>query len=1143
MRQSLRKATTSMLLAIPLLSLSQRSTVPPRTSLYPDISGTTSRNYVLEFTSTSGDEYQGVTKVTYLDGMGRPVESITSGVSRDGFDIVEAIEYDDHGRQNRQWISTPLRNSTKSGYVPTSVAKSAISAYHSDAFPFSSIEYEAFRAGKPISEQRPGQQSYFAHAKQTCSYASNDASSPNLSCRRYSAFSVGECDVRITDNGTCPSGTYRVIHTIDYDGTETLDFSDRNDRLYLQRKISGKETADTYYLRDGSGSLIAVLPPLLSNSGLSSDAINNHAYLYSYDSQHRLAAYKRPGCSWRRFRYDKSDRAIMEQDGKLLSEGISIFHLYDRHGRECITGTCRNKMNDASWQSSSVYCEYIGEKGTFLGYNVSGITLESPKIIKTNYYDNYNFINLIDEDMSFRQREAGDTYKTSPATLLTGSISAILGGPDTLFLKSVSYYEDRNKPIQTISTSIVGGIDVVNMTYTEGGLLSLRTLYHEMTREKTATERYSYTYDNAGRETLSSYSIDFCGKAVSFPLRHKEYDDLGRLLKETQTTSKGENMAMTYKYDINNAIKETVHPLFSQLFYREASATTMRSKPQYGGRISATTWRAADSPSLERGYSYYYDQMGNLDEAIYYEDGDRREKYDTSYGYDIGGNTISIQRNGLVGNDEYNTLDNLILEYDGGRLGKVSDSGKDSNMNGILQFRARDLETAPYSYDENGNMTKDMYKDISQISYNILNLPEKVIFTTGEEICFWYDADGNKVHSIYNVDSKPVMPPYNIDWGSGSVPRDVSANSSATVSKAQSGIRLSTNKSYCANITYESGQPSRIHFDGGYISVSFDGKTLADHHYVYDGQGNIRVVASAAAKAEQVNHYYPFGGLFGESTSLNGQRRRYGGKELERMRGLDWYYYGARWYDPILCRWTTRDALEEKYPWLSAYCFCANDPVNNIDPDGNDWYIDIDGSYQFSPYIHSQKDLTSKQKYMKRSFTMGSPGSRAYYRSDGSILYENETAAYKRMWKQADVHYRRSDDLGREVGAFLLTNGKVLVLPDYDNEYDTSKIGAYGYKLNGTSTVTKGKEKFQVLAQIHTHQKGTGKFAVSPEDAAVSESLGTRPVFVIHWGGNVYIVLQNSLHSSCINLARKKKNLLNGQFKLYNYVRNRIWKF
>lgn len=110
----------------------------------------------------------------------------------------------------------------------------------------------------------------------------------------------------------------------------------------------------------------------------------------------------------------------MEQDGKLLSEGISIFHLYDRHGRECITGTCRNKMNDASWQSSSVYCEYIGEKGTFLGYNVSGITLESPKIIKTNYYDNYNFINLIDEDMSFRQREAGDTYKTSPATLLTG---------------------------------------------------------------------------------------------------------------------------------------------------------------------------------------------------------------------------------------------------------------------------------------------------------------------------------------------------------------------------------------------------------------------------------------------------------------------------------------------------------------------------------------------------------------------------------------------------------------------------------------------------------------------------------------------------------------------------------------------------
>ena len=42
----------------------------------------------------------------------------------------------------------------------------------------------------------------------------------------------------------------------------------------------------------------------------------------------------------------------------------------------------------------------------------------------------------------------------------------------------------------------------------------------------------------------------------------------------------------------------------------------------------------------------------------------------------------------------------------------------------------------------------------------------------------------------------------------------------------------------------------------------------------------------------QEDHYYPYGGLMGESTSGDVQRYKYNGKELDRMHGLDWFMWG-----------------------------------------------------------------------------------------------------------------------------------------------------------------------------------------------------------------------------------------------------------
>ena len=89
---------------------------------------------------------------------------------------------------------------------------------------------------------------------------------------------------------------------------------------------------------------------------------------------------------------------------------------------------------------------------------------------------------------------------------------------------------------------------------------------------------------------------------------------------------------------------------------------------------------------------------------------------------------------------------------------------------------------------------------------------------------------------------------------------------------------------YCGDIIYENIKPvpNRILFDGGYIT--FSNKQPVYHFYLTDHQGNVRVVASV-------------------------------------------------------------DPLAEKYPDISPYVYCHDNPVNKIDPDGMDDYFNELGAF------------------------------------------------------------------------------------------------------------------------------------------------------------------------------------------------------
>ena len=211
-----------------------------------------------------------------------------------------------------------------------------------------------------------------------------------------------------------------------------------------------------------------------------------------------------------------------------------------------------------------------------------------------------------------------------------------------------------------------------------------------------------------------------------------------------------------------------------------------------------------------------------------------------------------------------------------------------------------------YAYDANGNLTQDLNKGIEDIQYNCLNLPRLVKFKDQSTITYTYAADGTKLRVEHKIGNS------------------------------------TTRTTYCSNVIYEGGTAKCLLTEEGYVSLD----DQEYHYYLKDHQGNNRVLVNKNGGVEEINHYYPFGGVF--ASEENVQPYKYNGKELDTKKGLNWYDYGARQYDAALGIFTTVDPSSEKYYPTSPYVYCGGDPINRIDPTGADWYKDSDGNYHWA---------------------------------------------------------------------------------------------------------------------------------------------------------------------------------------------------
>jgi RHS repeat-associated protein len=591
----------------------------------------------------------------------------------------------------------------------------------------------------------------------------------------------------------------------------------------------------------------------------------------------------------------------------------TTYHLYDVFGRECITGITHN-MNNLSFGGDYAICTYTGEKNAYMGYvlNKSDLLFDPTGIIKVNYYDHYKYLTEDTARLSYTSKSDYGIKYISAIGLLTGTITARLGEPDLSYDRKAFYYDNRNRLIQTVSTNYLGGYETEDIAYNYNDQPIKRQLMHSIPGKETLKEEYEYTYDHTGRPLATTHKLNDGAIAT---LSDCTYDEQGRLLSDRRNGNS--SMKTDYSYNIRSWTKSISNQLFGEKLYYNDRRPGSLIRLRYGGNISSIEW---NNGNATRAYDLQYDSYSQLIKAEYSENGAKNGHYSTSYSYDSEGNIQRLTRNGKLDDQNYGLIDDLTYSYNGNQLQKVTDAVSGPYYKDAFHFiDGADVQNE-YEYDKNGNMTKDLNKGISNISFNLLNLPNEIAHNDGNMEKYIYSADGNKLRTTYTVQPTSVLIPMT------KVMQKVSTSSSPASIQTLD---------YCGNTIYNNGSLSNIQIQGGFITKN--GNQYEYHYYIADHLGNNRIVASNDGTIEQTNHYYPFGTLFGESTNDSKQRYKYNGKELDRMNGLNLYDYGARNFDAALTRWTCVDPMCEKYYSASPYVYCANNPLRFIDSDGQSY--------------------------------------------------------------------------------------------------------------------------------------------------------------------------------------------------------------
>ena len=588
---------------------------------------------------------------------------------------------------------------------------------------------------------------------------------------------------------------------------------------------------------------------------------------------------------------------------------------------------------------------------------------------------------------------------------LTGS-AVTVSGSSTKIYKGY-YYDVKGRVTKVVQNNLLGGYDVTNTVYTFTGQPATVTHSHTASGKSTRTEVYTYSYDHADRVSKVEHTLG----GTKITLADYTYDSFGRL--STKSLHGSAANKLTYAYNLRSWLTGITSTRFTQNLYYNTGVGTAR----YNGNISSMTWKSGNESTV-RGYKFTYDGLDRMLNATYGETAgistNANRFSENVTGYDKNGNIKGLQRYGQLSSTAYGMIDNLTLTLNGNQLNRVDDAVAASTYNGDFEFKNGANAADEYSYDANGNLTKDLNKGISGITYNFLNLPNVVTFSDGSTITYTYGADGTKLRTVHKIGS------------------------------------TTTTTDYCGNVVYENGVQKLLLTEEGYVTLS-DSKY---HYYLKDHQGNNRVVISQSGTVEETNHYYPFGGAFASTSNV--QPYKYNGKELDSKKGLNWYDYGARHYDAALGRFTTNDRFAEKYYSMSPYQYGANNPVNNIDVNGDTIVVNpnpnglIDNVRIFFGFdTKYQKDVKADLQQLKKDD-----------KEIGEMIIELEKSKNVHSITRTKRGKSNSSGFDREKAKKDIPQGSIInydpdVKTDINGNHRTPRIGL-SHELQHSSDVDKG---------------------------------------------------------------------------------------
>ena len=343
-------------------SLTISGTLPCYTdSLYDEVHGA-EQNHIRSYTArqagltdlraTSLTAEQVSISTTYYDGLGRPVQQVAHRAAPDQSDVVQIMQYDGYGRQQRNYLPYPSAagsGSGENGFRPDALQQQkdfwespGTDEIASTCYPFSQQFFEASPLNRVLHQAAQGQD-WVGRALET------DGSGPGAVSTAYLLYENADSVLRyITDEngypmpdpaadgnkwfitttaqdavGTDENGVpivesyqrspLRKQQTTDEEGTITQTYVNGLGQTLLKRVIAAAAhrplggaapadpiITDTYYIYDVRGQLTYVLPPL----AVEVIKANNYSYMaslhdqlcfaYRYDGRGRLIAKKVP---------------------------------------------------------------------------------------------------------------------------------------------------------------------------------------------------------------------------------------------------------------------------------------------------------------------------------------------------------------------------------------------------------------------------------------------------------------------------------------------------------------------------------------------------------------------------------------------------------------------------------------------------------------------------------------------------------------------------------------------------------------------------------------------------------------------------------------------------------------------------------